>query len=82
MEAVTKQTFKGGEWIIKESQPADTFIPEDFSEEQRMIRDMCEQFLATEVWPNLDRIDNLEPGLMKSLLHKAGEQGFLAVSFP
>jgi alkylation response protein AidB-like acyl-CoA dehydrogenase len=82
METLTKQALKGGEWLITESVPANTFIPEDFSEEQRMIRDMCDQFLATEVWPNLDRIDNLEPGLMKSLLQKAGEQGLLAVSFP
>jgi len=47
-----------------------------------MIRDMCDQFLDAEVYPILDRIDNLEPGLMKSLLTKAGEQGLLAVAFP
>jgi len=82
MDTLTKQALKGGEWLIKESEPSDVFIPEDFTEEQRMIRDMCDQFLNTEVWPNLDRIDNMEPGLMKSLLHKAGEQGLLAVSFP
>jgi alkylation response protein AidB-like acyl-CoA dehydrogenase len=82
MEAITKQALKGGEWLVRESEPAETFIPEDFSEEERMIRDMCEQFLRTEVLPNLDRIDNMEPGLMKSLLEKAGEQGLLAASFP
>lgn len=82
METTTKQSLKGGEWLIKESQPADTFIPEDFSEEQKMIRDMCEQFLKTEVLPNLDRIDNMEPGLMRSLVQKAGEQGLLAAAFP
>lgn len=74
--------MKGGEWLIKESSPFDTFIPEDFSEEQKMIRDMCDQFLDKEVYPILDKIDNMEPGLMKSLLRKAGEQGLLAVSFP
>ena len=47
-----------------------------------MIRDMCNQFLDTEVMPILDRIDTLEPGLMRSLVQKAGEQGLLAVSFP
>lgn len=77
-----KQALKGGEWLIRESEAADTFIPEDFSEEQKMLSEMCAQFLATEVWPNLDRIDNLEPGLMKSLMQKAGDQGLLAVSFP
>jgi alkylation response protein AidB-like acyl-CoA dehydrogenase len=47
-----------------------------------MIRDMCRQFLEAEIYPILDRIDNLEPGLMKSLVTKAGEQGLLATSFP
>lgn len=82
MDAITKQALKGGEWLIKESEAAATFIPEDFSEEQKMIRDMCEQFLKTEVLPNLNRIDDLEPGLMRSLVQKAGEQGLLAVAFP
>ena len=78
----TKTVLKGGEWLVKESLPADTFTPEDFGEEQLMIRDMCDQFLDAEVYPILDRIDNLEPGLMQSLVKKAGEQGLLSVSFP
>ncbi len=80
--AETKTVLKGGEWLVKESSPFETFTPEDFVEEQLMIRDMCDQFLDAEVYPILDRIDNLEPGLMKSLLTKAGEQGLLSVSFP
>ncbi len=76
------QALKGGEWLIKESSPLETFIPEDFSEEQIMIRDMCTQFLQAEVLPNLDKIDKMEPGLMRSLVQKAGEQGLLSVSFP
>jgi alkylation response protein AidB-like acyl-CoA dehydrogenase len=78
----TRKALKGGEWLIKESTPADTFTAEGFTEEQLMIRDMCNQFLDAEVYPNLDRIDALEPGLMKSLVTKAGEQGLLATSFP
>jgi alkylation response protein AidB-like acyl-CoA dehydrogenase len=78
----TKKLLKGGEWLVKESSPFDTFTAEEFAEEQLMIRDMCDQFLDAEVYPILDRIDNLEPGLMKSLLTKAGEQGLLSVAFP
>ena len=75
MSTEVKQSpvLKGGEWLIKESSPFDVFAPENFSEEQIMIRDMCEQFLDKEVYPILDRIDALEPGLMKSLLRKAEE---------
>src|SRR5215208_3235706 len=82
METLITKALKGGEWLLKDSEPASTFIPEDFSEEQLMIRDMCEQFLDKEVYPILDRIDALEQGLMKSLVAKAGEQGLLSVSFP
>ncbi|MBL7749138.1 MAG: acyl-CoA dehydrogenase family protein [Chitinophagaceae bacterium] len=80
--AATNTVLKGGEWLVKESSPFETFTPENFGEEQLMIRDMCNQFLDAEIYPILDRIDNLEPGLMKSLVTKAGEQGLLATSFP
>ncbi len=75
-------TIQGGEWIIKEVKSEDVFIPEDFNEEQIMVRDMCSQFLDTEVLPVADRMDKLEPGLMPGLLEKAGEQGLLGVSVP
>ena len=74
--------LKGGEWLIKESQPSDTFIPEDFNEEQHMVKDMCGSFLDTEVLPILSRIDAMEPGLMPSLVEKAGEQGLLGTAVP
>ncbi len=74
--------LKGGEWLIKESAAADTFIPEDFNEEQLMVKDMCLAFLDTEIVPIIDRIDKLEPGLMPTLLEKAGEQGLLSTSLP
>src|SRR3954470_1021625 len=78
----TKAVLKGGEWLVKESLPSDIYTAEDFTEEEKMIRDMCDRFLDSEIYPILDRIDNLEPGLMKSLMAKTGEQGLLAVSFP
>ncbi|MCX6298844.1 MAG: acyl-CoA dehydrogenase family protein, partial [Bacteroidetes bacterium] len=83
METNTQTTaLKGGEWIIKESDPSNTFIPEDFNEEQKMVMEMCEQFLATDILPIIDRIEKLEPGLMPSLVQKAGEQGLLSTSLP
>ena len=84
MSTTTQQAaaLKGGEWLIKESNPFNTFTPEDFNEEQRMVMDMCQQFLQSEVLPIVERIDKLEPGLMPSLLEKAGEQGLLSTSFP
>lgn len=76
------RAITGGEWLIKAGIPEETFTPEDFTEEQIMIRDMCLQFLNTEVLPVMDRIDKAEPGLMPSLMEKAGEQGLLSASVP
>lgn len=78
----TTNKHKGAEWLITDFSAEEIFTPENFSEEQIMIRDLCNQFLAAEVDPILDRIDALEPGLMPSLVNKAGEQGLLSVAIP
>ncbi|MFA8433611.1 MAG: acyl-CoA dehydrogenase family protein [Marinifilaceae bacterium] len=76
------KTVKGGEFLIKETPHQDIFIPETLSEEQKMIIDTCRDFLKKEVVPNLDRIDDMEEGLMIELLNKAGELGLLGIAIP
>ncbi|MBL7105585.1 MAG: acyl-CoA dehydrogenase family protein [Bacteroidales bacterium] len=77
-----KNILKGGEFLIKETDSQDVFIPEEFDEEQRMIAQTCEDFLETEVYPILERIDQQEEGLMRRLIHKSGELGLLGISVP
>src|SRR6476661_1141584 len=74
--------IKGAEWIVKEPDASSIFIPEDYNEEQQMVKDMCRDFLDAEVMPIADKIDKLPEGLMPSLLAKAGAQGLLNVSIP
>jgi alkylation response protein AidB-like acyl-CoA dehydrogenase len=76
------KAIKGGEFLIKKTSPEDIFIPENWSEEQKMIAETCEDFLKAEVFPRLDEIDALQEGLMPSLLDKAGELGLLGISVP
>lgn len=73
---------KGGQFLISETQPQDVFIPEQWSEEQKMVAQSCKDFLDAEITPILDRIDSLEEGLMPSLMDKAGELGLLSISIP
>lgn len=72
----------GGEFLVKETDANDIFIPEEFDEEQKLIAQTCQDFLDTEVMPNLERIDSQEEGLMRELISKAGELGLLAISLP
>ncbi|HLS95314.1 MAG TPA: acyl-CoA dehydrogenase family protein [Sphingobacterium sp.] len=76
------ETIKGGEFVIRETPYEAIFIPEEFDEEAKMIRQTCIDFLESEVLNKLDRIDAQEEGLMESLLDKAGELGMLGVSIP
>lgn len=76
------KAIKGGEFIIKRTTPEEIFTPEEWTEEQRMIAQMCDDFIAQEITPNLERIDKMEEGLMPALLDKAGELGLLGLSVP
>lgn len=77
-----KTTINGGGWLVKQGDPAATFTPEDFNEEQKMVKDTCLDFLDKEVLPIIDRIDKMESGLMPSLVSKAGDLGLLGIVVP
>lgn len=77
-----KKALKGGEWLIRDVSCDEVFIPEEWNEEQQMIRQTCLDFVNQELVPILDRIDALEEGLMPSLMDKAGELGLLGISVP
>ena len=74
--------LKSGEFLVKDIDAKDIFIPEEFNEEQRMIAQTCRDFMEAEVFPNLDKIDQGNRDLMKSILHKAGELGMLGIAVP
>lgn len=75
--------IKGGEFLIRPVVPSEVFIPEDFTEEQKMIGQTCLDFIKTEVHPILDEIDYAtDTSVMVGLLDKAGELGLLGTSVP
>jgi len=74
--------LKSGEFLVDEIGPKDIFIPEEFNEEQLMIAQTCTDFLETELYPILDKLDSPDIELMKSTLKKAGELGLMGISIP
>ena len=84
MEKIDQKTaIKGGEFLIRETEASEIFIPEEWTEEQQMIAQTCKDFLAAEVYPKLDEIDSMKyPELMPGLLDKAGELGLLGTAVP
>jgi len=76
------KAIKGGEFLIRETAADSVFIPEEWNEEQLMIAETCNNFLAQHVTPNLNRIDAQEEGLMSHLMDEAGALGLLGISVP
>lgn len=77
------KAIKGGEFLIRDTDAKDIFIPAEWSEEQKMISQTCKEFLETEVKPILDEIDSQkDETLMPSLMDKAGALGLLGTSIP
>ncbi|MFK7810240.1 MAG: acyl-CoA dehydrogenase family protein, partial [Saprospiraceae bacterium] len=79
---VASEVLKGGEFIIKDSIAQNTFIPEDFNEEQLMIRDMVLDFLNSEVIPNMEGLEKQEEGLNVTILKKMADLGLLGTHMP
>lgn len=82
MATLTKST-QGGEFLIKDVLSSDIFIPEQFTEEQRMMAQACQDFIDTEITPNIEEIDSMKnPDLVPSIFKKAGDLGLLGITVP
>jgi len=82
MELKKDNWIKGGSFIIEDQTPEDVFTPEDFTEEQLMMKEAVQEFIDREVWPNKDRFEKKDYALTKELMEKIGALGFLGVSVP
>jgi alkylation response protein AidB-like acyl-CoA dehydrogenase len=82
MSVETNAIRKGGSFLIDDTAPQDVFTPEDFSEEQMMIRDMTDQFVAEEVLPRVEQIEDKQWEVTIQLLRRCGELGLLGIEVP
>ena len=82
MEIKEKNITRGGEFIIKETNSNDVFTPEDFSEEQLMMKQAVKEFIEKEVIPHRERFENKDFQLTEDTMKKAGELGFLGIAVP
>jgi alkylation response protein AidB-like acyl-CoA dehydrogenase len=73
---------RGGQFLVKETKCEDIFTPEDFNEEQLMMRDSVKEFVDKELWPNKDRFEKKDYALTEESMRKAGDLGFLSVAVP
>ncbi|CAH1001827.1 putative acyl-CoA dehydrogenase [Neolewinella maritima] len=77
-----QQVLKGGEFLIADADYHSTFTPEEFSEEQLMVKQMVEDFIQQEIYPNLDKIEKQEDNIAPRLLEKMADLGLLGSHMP
>ena len=82
METAERKLTRGGAFILEDTKAQDIFTPEEFNEEQRMMREAIQEFVDREVWPARERFDNKDYDYTFELMRKIGEMGFLGVSVP
>ena len=82
MEIKERTIVKGGEFIIKENNSQDVFTPEDFTDEQVLMKESVQEFINREILPNKERFEKKDYDFTKECMQKAGELGFLAVGVP
>ncbi len=76
------KTINGAGFLINPTDSAYTFFPEDFSEEQKMIIETVTDFVETEIYPNIDKIEKQEDNICGTLLKKFGDLGLLSTHMP
>jgi alkylation response protein AidB-like acyl-CoA dehydrogenase len=76
------ELLRGGQFLIKETAAEDVFTPEDFSEEQKMMRDSVKEFVDREIWPKKEEFEKKNYALTEEIMEKAGEMGLLGVAVP
>ncbi len=74
--------IRGGQFLVKESTAESIFTPEDFSEEQKMMRESVKEFVDKEIWAHKDRFEKKDYAYTEECMRKAGEMGFLSISVP
>ncbi|MCP9200084.1 acyl-CoA dehydrogenase family protein [Gramella sp. GC03-9] len=81
-DTAKKDLLRGGQFLVKETKCEDVFTPEDFNEEQRMMRDSVKEFVDREIWPHKEEFEKKNYELTEEVMRKAGELGFLGVAVP
>src|SRR3972149_5927793 len=72
----------GGSFLIESPRAEEVFTPADLTDDQRLIGQTAEEFVANEVVPLISDLEQHKPGLMPGLLKKAGELGLLGSGVP
>ncbi|MDC8003596.1 acyl-CoA dehydrogenase family protein [Aureisphaera galaxeae] len=82
IDNIKENILRGGQFLVKETPCEDVFTPEDFSEEQKMMKESVKEFVDREIWPLKERFEKKDYALTEEIMRKAGEMGLLGIAVP
>lgn len=81
-ETANQNILYGGQFLIKDPDVNRTFIPEEFNEEQLMVKQMAEDFMINTFEPMREKVEKMEEGVTVGLLNEAAGLGLLGTHMP
>jgi alkylation response protein AidB-like acyl-CoA dehydrogenase len=78
----TATATRGGAWLLSATTTEETFTPERMTEDHRLIAQTTDEFASGEVEPAIERLEQKDWGLARSLVKRCGELGLLGVNVP
>ncbi|CAH0344687.1 acyl-CoA dehydrogenase family protein [Bacillus sp. CECT 9360] len=82
MSNQTEALIKGGGFLVEDVSYERVFTPEDYTDEQKMIAKTTEDYVANEVLPQVEHLENHEFDRSVKLLKQAGDLGLLGADVP
>lgn len=82
MEITEKDILRGGQFLVRDTDCEDIFTPEDFNEDQLMMKEAVTEFVDREIWSKKAQFEQKDYALTESCMRQAGELGFLSVAVP
>ena len=80
--STVSETAQGASWLLHDTDPSGVFTPENMTDEHRLIAKTTDEFIETEVLPNLDQLESKDWELARRLVRRCGELGLLGTNVP
>ena len=74
--------LKGCSWLLEQTSPDEIFVPEQLTEEHRLMDQTAREFVEKEVLSQNDQLETKDWTLARHLMRRCGEIGLLGTDVP
>ncbi|MDD2734449.1 MAG: acyl-CoA dehydrogenase family protein [Desulfuromonadaceae bacterium] len=79
---MNNRLLNGGEFFLTDTADMEIFVPEDFTSEQKQIGETTEEFMKSEIFPNIERIEEKDFAFIVEKLKQCADLGLFLAEVP